>query len=304
MTSSISRRALLQVGLGLPWAGRAATARPGDAHGWPDAVSFPSADPARDPRRVYPLELLTLALRKAGCSLPVEARQDYAQGRAMAELAQGRLDVTMVSHRQLPPTRGQVVPVPLRRGLLGLRLLLCLPDRADELARVRDVSELKRLALGYGADWNDRPVFEQLGFRLVTTSSYAGLFAMLRARRFDYLSRGLNEVWDELALARRRGSPIAVVPGLALRYPLDDYFVVRPDAPELAGLIAQGLALAQRDGSFQALFERRFGLALQQSGLGGRRLLTVEDYPDDELVQREQDQLLRRIHAMQARRTG
>lgn len=304
MTFSPQRRALLQLGLSLSWPAAAGPGRVCGVPGTPAAVSFPSADPARDPRRVYPLELLTLALRKAGCGLPVEPRQDYAQGRAMAELALGRLDLTMVSHRQLPRVRGQVVPVPLRRGLLGLRLLLCLPDRVDELARVQDAGQLKGLALGYGADWNDRPVFEQLGYRLVTTSSYAGLFSMLRARRFDYLSRGLNEVWDELALARRRGSAIAVVPGLALRYPLDDYFVVRPDAPELASLIEQGLVLAQKDGSFQSLFEQRFGAALRQADLRARRLLAVAGYPDDELVQREQDQLLRKIHALPTRRAG
>lgn len=268
------------------------------------SVSFPSADPGVDPRRIYPLQLLMLALRKADCQVPVEGRYGYSQARAMSELALERLDVTMVSHRQLPLNMGRVVPVPLRQGLLGLRLLLCLPDRANELSRITDAAQLKRLALGYGADWNDRPVFEQLGYRLVTSTSYAGLFPMLQARRFDYLSRGINEVWDELDVVQRKGSAPAVVPGIALRYPLDDYFVVRPSATALARALEQGLKLAREDGSFQTLFEDHFGQALRRSRLAERRLLNVPGYPEDELVQREQERLLIQQQVVTTRRTG
>lgn len=271
-------------------------ARPAQAQDCgPAPVSFPVADPNADPRRVFPLQLLQLALGKAGCRADVDGRHDYTQRRALSQLRLGQLDVTLVGHRQLPASDGLVVPVPIRQGLLGLRLLLCLPEQVETLARLRDADQLKPLAMGYGVDWNDRPVFEQLGYRLVTTPIYASLFPMLRAHRFDYLSRGVNEVWEELDLAQRRGEQLSVVPGVALSYPLDDYFVVRPDAPALAEALLRGLQQARRDGSYRALFDQHFSEALRRSQLPLRRLLPVRDYPADELVQQAQQQLLARL---------
>lgn len=258
-------------------------------------VSFPVADPAEDLRRVFPASLLKLALAKSACPAEIEGRYHYTQWRALSELRQGGLDVTMVGRRELPRSRGLVVPIPLRQGLLGLRLLVCRADRLSEFAEVRELAALRALALGYGADWNDLQAFEQLGFRVVTASSYASLFAMLMARRSDYLSRGLNEVWGEVEQAQLRGEALAVVPGLALRYPLDDYFVVRPDAPDLADALQQGLHQSQADGSYQALFEAHFGAALQRARLDERLLLCVDGYPDDPLVEQAQNHLLQRL---------
>lgn len=255
-------------------------------------VSFPVADPAEDLRRVYPASLLQLALARSDCPAEIEGRYHYTQWRALSELRLGRLDVTMVAPRELAPGQGLVVPIPLRLGLLGLRLLIWREERLVEFSGLQDLAALKARRLGYGADWNDLETFERLGFQLVTASSYASLFAMLLAGRSDYLARGLNEVWGELEQARLRGEPLAVVPGLALRYPLDDYFVVRPDAPDLARALEQGLRQAQADGSYQALFEAHFGAALQRSRLEGRRWIKIPGYPADELVEQAQNRLL------------
>ncbi len=255
-------------------------------------VSFPVADPAEDLRRIFPASLLKLALSRSDCPAEIEGRYGYTQWRALSELRLGRLDLTMVARRELAPAQGLVVPIPLRQGLLGLRLLLCRQDRLAEFRALQDLQALKARRLGYGADWNDLEAFQRLGFRVETASSYASLFAMLLAGRSDYLSRGLNEVWGELEQARLRGQPLAVVPDLALRYPLDDYFVVRPDAPDLAQALERGLRQAQADGSYQALFEAHFGAALQRSRLEGRRLLTVQGYPPDDLVEQAQNRLL------------
>lgn len=255
-------------------------------------VSFPVADPREDPRRVYPLQLLQLVLSQAGGDARIEERYHYTQLRAMAELRVGRLDVTMVTRRDLPAQDGLVVPIPLRRGLLGLRLLLCRAEQAQTLSKLRDLNELKALGLGYGNDWTDRPVFERLGFKVISASNYAGLFGMLQARRSDYLSRGLNEIWEELAKPKLVGPDLAVVPGLGLRYPLDDYFVVRPDAPELAEALHLGLQQALHNGSYQRLFDEHFSRALHRAALHERRLLRVEGYPEDSLVEQAQQQLL------------
>lgn len=258
----------------------------------PGRVSFPAADLKEDRRRLFPTQLLALALELAGHEAGIEERLHYSQTRAMAELKQGRLDVTLITQRQMPASEGLVLPTPLRMGLLGLRLLLCRAERAQELAQVQDIAQLKRLGLGYGVDWSDRAAFEQLGFKIVTASTYPGLFAMLRARRSDYLSRGINEIWDEIAEPQLVGSGLSVVPGLALHYPLDDYFIVRPDAPELAELLQHGLRLAQTQGRYQRLFDTHFTAGLRRAALHERRLLRVDGYPEDRLVEEAQQHLL------------
>jgi len=255
-------------------------------------VSFPVADPREDPRRVYPLQLLQLVLELAGHDQQVEERFHYTQLRAMVELRRGRLDVTMVTSRDLPASEGIVVPIPLRRGLLGLRLLLCRPNQLQALSELRDLADFKALGLGYGSDWTDRPVFERLGFRVISASNYAGLFGMLFAGRSDYLSRGINEIWDEIANPKLAGNGLGVVPGLALRYPLDDYFVVRPDAPTLAETLQHGMQLALTSGRYQRLFDAHFNAGLRRAALHERRLLRVDGYPEDRLVEDAQQHLL------------
>lgn len=256
-------------------------------------VSFPDADPRQDGRRLFPISLLRLALQHADCPQEVQGVRDYGQRRAELELSRGRLDVTMVGRRNLPTSMGLVVPVPIRRGLLGLRLLLCHADRVKQFEQVRDIAALKRLRLGYGVDWHDRQTLQGLGFNIMPANTYAGLFSMLEAGRSDYLSRGVNEVWPELQDLHRRRAPIVVVPQLALRYSLDDYFVVRPDAPALAAMIQHGLQEAMTDGSYQRLFDEHFGPALQRSDLSQRHWLEINDYPSDELVRLAQQHLLK-----------
>lgn len=292
---SVTRRTPLLLLACSAWG--AAVAKPVSCGHQGTAITFPDEDPLRDGRRLFPISLLRLALQRAGCGHEVVGLRSYGQRRAEVELAQGRLDVTMVGRRDLPARAGLVVPVPIRRGLLGLRLLLCRADRMRLFEGLNSVAALKRLRLGYGMDWHDRRTLEALGFNIVPVNNYAGLFAMLQAGRTDYLSRGINEVWPEVREIQRRQEPIVVVPGLALRYPLDDYFVVRPGAPDLAALIQRGLQQAMADGSYQQLFDEHFGAALAQAGLMRRRVLEITDYPADELVRQAQQNLLREVRA-------
>jgi hypothetical protein len=231
-----------------------------------------------DPRFAYGHRLLTLALQKAGWQVELQAEPGLTQPRQVRELELGHLDVG-----QLPITGladgFQVLPVrfPLRRGLLGVRLLLARKDRLAELQGVQDLAELqRRFVLGFGADWGDLPAMRRCGFQVVTERGYLDLFRALEMGRFDFLSRAVSEVWDELNMPRLSGNrALAVVPGLALFYPLDDFFWVNPRKPELAKALERGLQLAREDGSLQRLFQSQYGRALEQAGLAQRRIFRL-----------------------------
>lgn len=245
---------------------------------WANApVRFGGHLDVNDERYRYSAELLELALRKGGSDAQVTELQGMTQPRMVEEMRQGRLDVATLPLTFEPPQGVRAVRFPIRRGLLGVRLLLATPQAAAKLAQVKTIEDLKHFKLGYGADWLDRSQFEHLGFKVVPGVSYTGLFDMMRAGRFDYMSRGVNEIFGELDHPEL-GPGLVVVPRVALFYPLDDYFFVGSARPELAGVIQRGLEKARADGSLARLFDAYFGAALDRAKMNERVILHVTGY--------------------------
>ncbi len=293
----MKRRHLLFAALGAASLVRAGAAPLKLAH-CGHSLRFPTASATADLRNEFSLELLALALNEPGCVASLGLLGDFSQPEGVRALREGRLDVA-VSSAPVPADAGVlVVREPIRRGLLGLRLLVCKVSRAAEIAATPNLAALcQRYSLGYGADWADLAQYQHQGFRTVTATRYDELFELLHRGDCDLLSRGINEVWDEVDSAEHGRGALMAVPSLGLSYPLDDFFVVRPDAPDLHAAITQGLQRAQRDGRYQALFERYFKLAVRRSGLQYRRLLPLTGYASDPLVARAQAALLRSLKA-------
>lgn len=231
-----------------------------------------------DPRFRYATALLQLALEKAGQRAELLPRGGLTQPRQALELQRGGLDVGQL------PSEGTVragqalpVPVPIRRGLLGVRLLLARREKAEAIAAAPTLAALQQqFTLGHGADWGDLALMRRSGFRVVTSDSYPGLFRMLESGRFDFLSRAVSEIWDERAQPRLAGdSDIVVVPRIALFYPLDDFFWVNPARPELAEQIERGLQRARGDGSFDRLYRGWYGEALRRATLRQREVFRL-----------------------------
>ena len=243
-------------------------------------VRFPGRGEPGDKRFDFSAELLSLVLERAGGGWTVVVIEGMKQPRALQAARQGAVDVVALPHLAADRSRLIVVRKPLRRGLLGMRLLVARPEDADRLMRIASLEGLKRdFVMGYGDTWMDRDVLERLGFRLSTGSSYVGLFDMLRAGRFDYLNRGVNELGGERADPRLAGSGLVVVPGIALYYPLDDYFHVTPRRPDLAQAIERGFERALADGSYAELFHRHFDAAMREARLQERSIIHVSGYP-------------------------
>ena len=172
--------------------------------------------------------------------------------------------------------------MPIRRGLLGLRLLLARQESLRSLAAVQNLRQLQQgFTLGYGSDWFDLEMMRTVGFRVVTGSSYTGLFQMLKAGRFDFMSRGVNEVWSEVDNPALVNKELAIVPGLALYQPLDDYFHLGSASTDWALVLRRGLDIVLHDRRYATLFQRHYRAALQRAGLAKRRVLLVTGYGID-----------------------
>lgn len=252
------------------------------ARAWaaPTEVRFPGVGEPGDDRFDFAAELLALCLERSGGDYRLTLVQGMNQPRGREAARRGDIDVVMLPNTA--PDTAPLVPVklPLRRGLLGVRLLLARPQDAPEVMTVESTEELKRrFRLGYGRGWLDGAAMQALGFRVEFSTTYRGLFDMLRAGRFDVLSRGVNEIQGELRDPALAGRGMVVVPGIALYYPLDDYFWVHRDREALRDDIERGFRKALADGSYAALFTAHHAEAMAAARLEERSVLHLLGYP-------------------------
>ena len=207
----------------------------------------------------YYTQMLTLLLEKTRVTDGdyVIAYHDHQGGieRDRLMLASGAgIDVMWASVTEERAQKLRVIDVDLLKGLNNYRALLIRKDAQPRFNQVKKLEDLKLLKAGSGPYWTDGLIMESNGFTVVYGANYAGLFRMLSAKRFDFLSRGLHEIgsdvisFKELNLIQERN--------LLLQYetPVRYCFFVNQQNEKLADRIMRGLNIAQADGSFDALF--------------------------------------------------
>lgn len=172
--------------------------------------------------------------------------------RALSKLKSGEVDViwTMTNserERDFIPVR-----ISLLRGLSSHRVLLIRGQDQQKFADIKNLDQLRGFTAGVGVLWPDTDVLRINDLPVSTASSYDLLFNMLAGKRFDYIPRGLYEVWDEYAIHKDKG--LVIEQNLMLYYKGPNYFFVNRNAPALADRIDRGLRLAIEDGSLDALF--------------------------------------------------
>jgi len=276
-----SRRSLLGSGLLL-------AALPGGAWAEPPAVGpgegllvarYPESprdmDVARRFNFPYSLAMLKLALSKVAepvqtVSVPTELPQSR---RFISMRDEGTFDVFWAATSKQLERDHLPIRICLMKGLNGWRIPVVRADQADLLAPVRNLRDLQRYRAGQGYHWIDTEILQAAGIKVEQSSHVERLYGMLAAHRFDYLPRGLQEVWTELESPQ--GRSFAADRHLIIRYPNPHYFFVRRARPELAALIEQGLEIARRDGSFDELFYRFNLHPLLRAQFGERRTIEL-----------------------------
>ncbi|MBV6324500.1 substrate-binding periplasmic protein [Duganella violaceipulchra] len=226
----------------------------------------------REPWAGYILELLTEALARTPGPEPdqwrrVETRMN--QDRAFAMLRTGEDLVIYWSMTSTAREQGVItVRIPLMKGLLGSRLLIIRKDTLGKFDRIKTLDDLKTISIGQGLDWPDTAIKTAAGLHVVTSSSYETLFRMLKAKRFDGISLGANEVEEELA--KQRDPDLIIEKNIAIAYPAPVFFFVTPKKKALAARIEKGLRLMMEDGSFNAIFDKRWSKSLIANNMKNR----------------------------------
>jgi len=221
-----------------------------------DIIYYPWFDEGQFKEDAYYLALLKLALENSksdfgGYQLKKSVQPMY-QGRSLVEIKYNRnvnIAWTMTSkerEKEVNPIR-----IPLLRGLGGYRIFLIKEGHQEEFSKINNAKQLKKLFAGQGYDWPDSTILTDNNYRLITGPGHKTLFNMLQHGRFDYMPRALHEAWNEVEIFKG----LQVESTLALHYPSPYYFFVSYDNPRLKERIEKGLMNAEKNGSFQELFD-------------------------------------------------
>ena len=230
----------------------------------------------REPWTGYIVELLETALAKAPGREPDQWRwvdTRMTQDRAFLQLRSGReLDVYWSMTSAAREQGVLTVRIPLMKGLLGSRLLVIRKDSVAKLDAVKSPDDLKTsVVIGQGHDWPDTAILRAAGFNVMTSASYDTLYQMLKLKRFDGIALGANEIDDELA--KHADPDFVIEKNFTISYPAPVFFFVTPGRKALAERIEKGLLKMMEDGTFNALFDKRWSKQLLATNLKHRQVL-------------------------------
>ncbi|PHV06797.1 amino acid ABC transporter substrate-binding protein [Janthinobacterium sp. BJB412] len=242
-------------------------------------VVYPANEVRGDARFADLVEILHTALERttaeAGPFELAPSALKMNEARYLSALKQGQLiniawsSTSIDKERDLLPLR-----IPLRKGLLGYRIALIACGQQARVDQIRSLDDLRRFSVGQGMGWGDVQLYQAAGIK-VAQASYDKLFRMLTLGRFDLFPRGVTEVYAEYALRAPVDPQLAVEKNLLLYYPWPYYFFFNHKDGALKQRVENGLRMMLRDGSFDALFWKYNGKAIEQANLRGRRVITL-----------------------------
>ena len=207
----------------------------------------------QDPNADYCVEMLKLALSKIGSNHQLEPIYgEMTQTRQVEDVKNGKLEVMWAGTSKELEDEVEPVRVPLFKGLLGHRFLIIRKGDQARFNNVKDINDLRNIALGQGTAWIDTKVLEANQLNVVKTMKYQNLFYMLDGSRFDAFPRAVFEPFNEIA--SRPELPLAVEERLMLVYKMDFYLFVNKQNKKLARDLERGLDMAIADGSFDKIF--------------------------------------------------
>lgn len=230
--------------------------------------------------RAYPDIILTMVLESTkkdfGPYRIERHREIMSRARALRELMTGQL-LNVHSAPARAEWEASVTPiyVPIRRGILGYRLLLVNRFDLPRFSSISTVDELMKMSAGLKSQWSITETMKNLGFNVVEGTDFEGLFKMLDHKRFDYFPRGINEVFDEFDTRTHSFPNMVIEPTKALFLPLPTYFFVTPTEPRLAERIKVGMFRILKDGRLQTAFKDFHSEFIERAGLKKRKILVI-----------------------------
>ena len=234
-----------------------------------------------DVRYSYHWEILRTALerttpkwgpyRMVRSGVMTERRQTFELKNATGKLTVMYLSTTPDFEQHLIPIR-----IPVDKNLGGYCVFLIRRGDQKRFADVRTIDDLRRFSYGLGLGWIDVDILKANRFRVVTGSSYDGLFEMLANKRFDILLRAATEVLDEYG-RRKESLPLAIEDSLIFYYPLPMYFWFpkTDEGRRLAARAEEGMRMMIADGTYDRIFDAYQRQKIERLRLKERKIFRI-----------------------------
>jgi len=234
-------------------------------------------------RYAYAFELLTEVLRRTtpqyGPYVEQAYTDDISVARSHLEAVKGKRINVMISDVGHQDLDEEMIPIPfpIDKGLLGYRVALISKGSQEKISLIQTLDQFRTLSVGQGALWGDVRVYEYNKVPVRTAETYDSLFLMLTHGRFDMFPRGVTEAPGELAAYRARYPDLAIEQHLLIKYAFAQCFYISKSDPRLAIRINDGLEQMERDGSFDAFFNRHFARQLSELRLQARTVIELKN---------------------------
>ena len=236
-------------------------------------VVTPSMHPSSAGHATYFPQLLRLALDKTRAESPfeiVEIDQHLTSPRQATEIKNnGIINLMWDGSNRQRETELYPVRVSLLRHLNDYRIFLIRAEDQPRFAAIRTLAQLRELKAGAGVNWPSTDVLRANELPVITSIAYEYLFPMLRAKRFDYMPRGVYEAFNEQRI--RTAENLAVEQTIFLHYHVPFYFFVSHENAALGQRVERGLQLAIKDGSFDRLFNSIAAFRQAQAEIDARK---------------------------------
>lgn len=203
---------------------------------------------------------------------------DMPPDRGLIEIKSGEvINLFIVPHSDVWDKGAIPIKIPIRLGLLSYRLLLVNKNNLPLFKYVNGIEELKHLSAGLQSDWIITQIFKDQGFKVALGHNFEGLFQMLNKGRFDYLSRGIYEIYDELEMRQSELENVMVEPSIALYLPMVTYVYISPNATRLAKRMQAGLSELLKTGELAKILEKYYGEDIARAKLSTRKIIEIHN---------------------------
>ncbi|MFM4703927.1 hypothetical protein [Aeromonas bivalvium] len=231
----------------------------------------------------YQLKLLDLALRHSGQAFRIEQVDvDLNQFTLQQQLREGKaINVFWMGTSSALESALLPVPVPLFRGLEGLRIAFIHEKDQEKFSQITNLEQLRKMRAAQGIGWADNRVYQEAGIPTYMTR-FTNLFRLMNdGGRLDFFPRSLVEIFAEQRELAGQYPNLVVEQHLLIRYPFAEFFFVSPRHPKLAKALTRGLESAYADGSFLRFFRESPAIrtALASANLAGRTTIQLAN-PD------------------------
>lgn len=237
-----------------------------------------------DVRYLYHWEILRTALerttpkwgayRMVRSGFMTEQRQAFELKNATGKLTVMYLSTTPDFEKTLIPIR-----IPVDKNLGGYCVFLIRNDEQQRFTSVHSIDDLHQFTYGLGLGWIDVGILKASSFKVVTGSSYDGLFEMLVHKRFDIFLRAATEVLDEYEQRKKALPALHIEDNILFYYPLPMYFWFPKTAEgrRLAARAEEGMRMMIADGTYDRIFDKYQRHKIEQLRLKERRIFKISN---------------------------